>query len=537
MARHNFQRNFQCSQCEKAFATERYLKIHLLTHTGDQLPFKCEMCGKEFLRSNALRNHMFSHLKRFPCGKCPLIFPSDRQLKKHRKTHKLICSRCGTTFETLELLQMHYIEYHPECPEARGEVPGEGKQNELDPLYAEPSDFLKEYEGLLLYRCEICDKTFMENRYLRDHMFSHMKRFPCNRCNEVFSSERLLKKHRKTHKFICRECSVRCESAEGFRQHYRDVHPDCEIPEVEHTEEKKALNTSIDDNPDNEGSEVDERVEKKVEAGYTLVQQTPVDKNPFEDTKPAGIMERKQPRILRCETCGKEFSRLSYLKMHINTHTKSFPCSKCFMVFTSERRLKKHRKSHILFCKICNTRFDSGELLHEHYKEQHPDKKLPKIPKVEVEEPVERVKESFPCQYCDEQFPEKSLRDNHVEAHLANKFRCTMCPEFFDKEKQLRKHIKAHRKICRFCTRKFKTPERLQEHYKELHADQLHLLEVNPNPQEAQPYAMEVQTNAPIEEVFTQEPQIEERYPIEEIFTVEDSMDGVIPEVVILEDD
>ena len=43
----NKKKPFACQHCEKSFMSEKYLEIHMRSHTGGK-PFQCELCNKSF---------------------------------------------------------------------------------------------------------------------------------------------------------------------------------------------------------------------------------------------------------------------------------------------------------------------------------------------------------------------------------------------------------------------------------------------------------------------------------------------------------
>ncbi|XP_059608718.1 zinc finger protein 709-like [Phlebotomus argentipes] len=399
VVKHTERKTFPCPHCEKEFASQHYLGIHLLTHSEDQLPYPCELCSKAFSRSNALRNHMYSHMKQFPCSKCALVFPSDRQLKRHRRMHKLMCSRCGTSFETMELVHMHFEEYHPgeEAQILREQEPGQGEIEEVS-LHQDGNDLSQAIGVQKVHSCEFCGKEFNHKSHLVSHRNTHTKIFKCSKCPEVCASERQLKKHRLIHKFpkeatsdeiletkpnvkqlqeesksysckfcekefakpsalgihvkthlkslSCPKCSAIFPSARQLQNHVRDNHTtedDEDSEEVEEDEEEEEM----PDLHDGDSSEDSDKV---------IIKKEPLD----------------EPEFWPCDICGKGFSRSRSLHIHIKSHSE-FPCRKCSQICYSERELKKHRKVHKTTCKVCRMEFETADLLKLHYQECHPE--------------------------------------------------------------------------------------------------------------------------------------------------------------------
>lgn len=51
-----------CDKCGNSYASAKYLKRHLFTHTGLK-PHKCDICDKGFSRLENMRAHKKIHLK------------------------------------------------------------------------------------------------------------------------------------------------------------------------------------------------------------------------------------------------------------------------------------------------------------------------------------------------------------------------------------------------------------------------------------------------------------------------------------------
>jgi uncharacterized C2H2 Zn-finger protein len=94
--------------------------------------------------------------------------------------------------------------------------------------------------------------------------------------------------------------------------------------------------------------------------------------------------------LIKCSTCGVEFTSSSATEQHMKMHpdhkvTKSaeplIKCSTCGAEFTSQVSLKKHLQENrehkgapLIKCSTCGVEFTSPELWKEHLK-KHPDHK------------------------------------------------------------------------------------------------------------------------------------------------------------------
>lgn len=72
-----------------------------------------------------------------------------------------------------------------------------------------------------------------------------------------------------------------------------------------------------------------------------------------------------------CSTCGKQFEKLSSLKLHVaQAHRRSFVCRYCGSLFKSRYHLLKHLSEHMgilpFRCLFCNEQFVSRPKLETH---------------------------------------------------------------------------------------------------------------------------------------------------------------------------
>ncbi len=89
-------KELKCIFCDKTFLGNFNLKIHYKTHGKG--PFTCSSCGEKVETLKLIKEHLKkSHIER-KCVVCDEIFPSLRQLTKHRLSHgegPFKCKLCG----------------------------------------------------------------------------------------------------------------------------------------------------------------------------------------------------------------------------------------------------------------------------------------------------------------------------------------------------------------------------------------------------------------------------------------------------------
>lgn len=109
-----------------------------------------------------------------------------------------------------------------------------------------------------------------------------------------------------------------------------------------------------------------------------------------------------------CDFCGKQFSRLSAFKVHLNRHSRSklYDCGYCARKFVDTSTRAAHQRTHTgeKPCKCtapsCGQAFRQNVDLYRHQYKAH------------------RIfRKKFPCTVCEQVFPENSLLRKHLACH------------------------------------------------------------------------------------------------------------------------
>ncbi|XP_072947214.1 uncharacterized protein [Epargyreus clarus] len=169
--------------------------------------------------------------------------------------------------------------------------------------------------------------------------------------------------------------------------------------------------------------------------------------------------------IFQCDYCKKVFNIKSSLRRHIHAHLdfQLYGCNRCPRKFETKANLLIHSKKmhpntreHYM-CSLCRKAFlsEKNMLLHM---ASHDTKE-----------------NEFKCIYCDEEFHQQALLNQHEKKHLVGgKFLCTVCNTSYDCRTQLSLHIKSHLKIkdfvCQHCGKDFLRLNSLKRHVLICHA-------------------------------------------------------------------
>ena len=162
-----------CKECNKTFARNQNLKLHINVVHLKMKPFKCKKCNKTFSRKIYLQNHVnYVHFNVGPhqCEECNRTFSANFNLENHikvvhpkMKPHQ--CSDCDRTFFSLPRLQKHINDVH----------------NQNRP-----------------HKCDQCTRAYSCRQNLRRHFVAcHLKNKPkkCDKPNKTFRVRRNLQRH------------------------------------------------------------------------------------------------------------------------------------------------------------------------------------------------------------------------------------------------------------------------------------------------------------------------------------------------------
>nr|XP_014092643.2 zinc finger protein 502-like [Bactrocera oleae] len=302
-----------CTQCNKSFATRRYLLRHFRRHkkadkqnnsttTRDKethnFSLKCDICGTHFRKAEKLQKHKETHIENtetlnalpapnYDCDLCDMKYGTRRTLTKHKRLQ-------------------HGVE--------NSEVTSKP------------------------YSCELCQKSFQQSSTLKDHMRTHTGEQPylCSECGKAFSSSSNLKQHLLRHTGVKRyEC------------------PDCpkKFPCLSDLASHKAVHLQIKPH-------VCDICGNAFGKGYQLKKHK---------------MYHNGEKPYKCEYCEMRFVCMDHQRRHMRTHTgeKPYKCKYCERAFAQSNDLIKHLRTHlgenVYKCELCPGAFRLATELRLHF--------------------------------------------------------------------------------------------------------------------------------------------------------------------------
>ena len=189
------------------------------TDTEKFLVKTCVLCSKALLGRNALGRHMKNaHPAVFGPYTCPFtdcrkLIDSGVKMISHMASHTSVhetankenaCCTCNIGFETSAKLQDHVKSAHGGEQSSNYKpifVCSAGDDN-CKAVFNAARHFtthMKTIHNLKPWKCEICDKRFVQKQNYQDHALSHgdSKKFTCDICTKVFNTPRKLYAHRE----------------------------------------------------------------------------------------------------------------------------------------------------------------------------------------------------------------------------------------------------------------------------------------------------------------------------------------------------
>ncbi|XP_073813945.1 transcription factor grauzone-like isoform X2 [Musca autumnalis] len=302
-----------------------------------------------------------------------MLEENNELIKKH--IH-MLCQICQYIGEDFPSLNNHYKEKHT------------GTKAHIiccDRKLDCPSDILQHayyHEDPNYFKCNECDKTYMNKTALKDHYRRHHEEesnlpYQCDQCPRKFARKHLLEHHRAKHVPIeershyCEICKPKRAFANEYilnlhikNRHYKATNI-CHIC-AKKIHDKQAFEKHVRSHSESSGPRLKcplEGCESWLKDKDNLRQHL----RRFHDNTPH-----------KCPECGRMCKNKHSLTCHIKaTHsTQVYTCEECQKSFKSQQSLKEHLAVHtgepLYGCLFCCRKFNSKANMYAHKKKIHP---------------------------------------------------------------------------------------------------------------------------------------------------------------------
>lgn len=439
-----------CKHCQNNLNSYEDSLEHCNNHSGEN-DFSCIFCD---IASNSkperdvhLKTHFEGENHRLPNSRDKTKARLQKLLKHKLKTFNkiLVCKKCKETLGNIDEAVEHCIKHRP--------------------------------TNIKSFPCVLCVRRVGKSK-LREHVSLHFPMITkpiltCDNCNNLYPDEKTLKYHRctKLRKYKCTQCNQGFKSEDRLKFH-EDFH--------------KNKSTFCDI------CKKDFKFESRIYLHF------------------AGVHNGIRDKPYCCDVCGKTFTWLTVLNSHKRTHTneRPFKCGKCDARFCNKYSLNGHMPSHddhpqfycdkcdyhtgrkqnlqkhvsrfhkeinssqiCIRCRVCNEVFpNKHDVDIENHSSKHTEEEINSIffqydstsnpEDVYVSELFQAlvVTKLYQCERCDRCYASAEHLTQHRTKHPTNDpnsfYQCRLCDNTFSKHDLLVKHQKVHVNITSQYTSK-----------------------------------------------------------------------------------
>ncbi|XP_050392103.1 zinc finger protein 436 [Patella vulgata] len=285
---------------------------------------QCAICNKIFQQYADLVDHNKIHVKEEKTDdtdeECDTVEKSNIDTLQQ-------CNFCDKNFQSCTDLEKH-LEVHVQ-------------DKALQPDGGFPKDNGQTIEEDILYKCDVCGKSFSKRRYRYNHMKIHTggKPFKCDVCGKSFTHKYNLEAHKKIHTgekpYKCDICG-KSFTHKGSLQRHTPSHTGQKPFKCDVCGKSFTRNTILQDHMRTHTGERQFRCDVCGKSFY--------DNNGLKRHFRIHTGEKRYV----CDVCGKAFIQSGALRVHQKTHSdlKSHECDICGTVFRMKGNLERHMKSH-----------------------------------------------------------------------------------------------------------------------------------------------------------------------------------------------
>lgn len=202
-ADHKGCRPYRCEFCARKYANLTSLDVHILeNHPNKLTPYACTSCMASFAIKTELVAHLHAeHRQKYVCQFCLKNFRNDRQLKRHERTHTgpmQMSSVPANNGQTMAASAAELIAMVANDVSQMNVSTGKGGDRDDE---ADEEDGLDNIPIPNIFRCPLCDETFLERSNQTRHMLIHSDEgpFECPDCGNLFQDIEMFQGHMLEH--------------------------------------------------------------------------------------------------------------------------------------------------------------------------------------------------------------------------------------------------------------------------------------------------------------------------------------------------
>uniref|UniRef100_A0A0A1X0E7 Zinc finger protein weckle n=1 Tax=Zeugodacus cucurbitae TaxID=28588 RepID=A0A0A1X0E7_ZEUCU len=193
--------DFKCETCNKIYPTERQLQIHARTHLAleDKLDIPCPYCERKFTKVSVMRQHVqgiHENKKPYICDECGRSLKTLAALAEHKLVHTndtpFECEVCQRAFKNKARLKVH-LETHNDSSYICTECGLKLNTRRTLKMH------MLVHSDAKRYKCDFCPAAFKRTKALKNHLILHtgMRPYKCNFCEKTFSNGSNCRSHKK----------------------------------------------------------------------------------------------------------------------------------------------------------------------------------------------------------------------------------------------------------------------------------------------------------------------------------------------------
>lgn len=225
---------FCCTICKIHRNCLQSMVKHIYTHDR-KLALSCFKCMKSFESEFKMRAHRRNHIHTHYCKNCYMSFDDESELAKHKEIYNRkykepvvssvhVCDVCGKTFQNDRYLTQH-MKVHADSKKHECKI-----CKKTFKFIHSLRNHISVHDGEKPFSCEVCGKSFRIKRYLEGHKVVHTDFWPfkCDLCDKRFRYKNKLTLHKMLHSgivpYTCIDCNWDFNNYSNYFKHMKGKH-------------------------------------------------------------------------------------------------------------------------------------------------------------------------------------------------------------------------------------------------------------------------------------------------------------------------